>query len=181
MRSHLRSQRGVASAEYSIYLVIAALVMAAAIIWFFTNMTKDLTIQFTRDLVTVDSRAKGYAHTHEATDVNTFNLSQAGVFKDVTSIIDKNGRIDVLLGGRTSGSDHSFEVFVDPNFGLMYFMSPLDLDVCMPLMTQLAKTASFISINNNIVKAPGGVANPYKARCESQNGSSSFSIQIAFP
>lgn len=172
-------EKGNAQTEYMIVMVLVTLLVVVVLALFLRNQSGAQVSQLARDLVTLDGRIQLF-QANSTSPIENSILSQAGVFRDLQSLEDKNGKVNVKFGGRTPGSDHSFVVYSDPNFGVMYFMSSLDLSYCMPLLTQFAKTASFIAVNNQIVKAPGGANTPLKAKCDPANGADMFSLQVSF-
>jgi hypothetical protein len=177
--SKVRKQAGNVTFEYLLVMVLGAVLFIVILMYFLNNQTTDQINQFTQDMTILNSRVKQF-HQDSRQEVNTVVLSQAGVFRDLRAFLDDNGKVTMKFAGRSSGYDQTFTIYLDDNFGVMYYLAAIDLNYCTQLLMQLAKTASYLALNNQIVKAPGGADVPLEAQCSPEGGANVFSLRVAF-
>lgn len=65
----------------------------------------------------------------------------------------------------------------DGNDSVKYVLTQLLDNSCIPLVTALSKTATTLQVGANVVKAAGGIPDPSKITCASDNTSLTIQVQ----
>lgn len=167
-------QAGIGMVEIGLGLVIATIITVGVVNYFSTNSTTAQANQLGSDLSMLMGKVKG-AYSGQYANVNNARLNTGGFFSKLTSLTNNAGVVTTSLGGGTLTVAPGTVTAAGDS--VMYTLTQLPDDACLPLVTSLAKTATTMTVGANQVKVAGGRPDPSLVTCAGDNTSLVVQVQ----
>lgn len=170
----LKRQNGYSMVEVGLVLVIITIASVGTIQYFSNNSVAAQANQLGSDLTTLMGKVKGsYSGNYGA--VANAKLDTGGFFSKLPSLTNNAGVVSTNLGGGTLTVSPG--TVTAANDSVKYVLTQLPDNSCIPLVTALSKTATTLQVGANVVKAAGGIPDPSKITCASDNTSLTIQVQ----
>jgi prepilin-type N-terminal cleavage/methylation domain-containing protein len=170
---HLR-QKGVTMVELSLVLIIAGLIIAAVTTAFGGNSAGAQANQLAGDMSALVGRVRS-AYAGQYANITNAKLNTGGFLNGYASLTNNAGVVTTSLGGGTLTVSPG--TVTAANDSAKYVLTQMPDEACQPFVTAIAKTATTLNVGANVVKAAGGVPDPSKVTCASDNTTITFQVQ----
>lgn len=173
-RPSLFHQKGMSMVETGLVLVIATLAIVGVVTAFSSNSSNTQANQLGSDMSLLIGKVKS-AYAGQYANVSNSKLDTGGFFANLTSLTNSSGTVTTGLGGGTLTVSPG--TVTAANDSVKYVITQMPDGACLPLVTALAKTATTLSVGTNVVKAAGGLPDPSKITCASDNTTITIQVQ----
>lgn len=173
-RPNMLRQKGMTMVETGLVIIIATIAIVGAVNAFSNNSVATQANQLGADMSMLIGKVKS-AYQGQYVNVSNAKLNTGGFFSNMNTMTNNAGTVTSGLGGGTlTVSPGTITV---ANDSVKYVITQLPDAACLPLVTALSKAATTLKIGTNDVKVAGGLPDPSKVTCTSDNTTMTFQVQ----
>lgn len=162
----IKRQAGFSMVEIGLGLVIMTVLGVGVISYFGSNTAATQANQLGSDMTSLIGKVKS-AYAGDYGSVTNAKLNTGGFFKSLPALNNVAGVVSTNLGGGTLTVAPG--TVTTANDSVQYTVTQLPDSACLPLVTQLVKSATVLKVGANTVKAVGAAPDSSKITCANDN------------